>query len=213
MIAPEGMRRLLSEQKPGASSQLRAALDDLPTADRDMWLDRVLGIESLPDDGPELPRGCVPYMPCPVDLLLEVVDGAGVGEGDVFVDVGSGVGRATVLTHYLTGAGAIGIEIQRALAQSSCELARAMNISRVRTIEGDATEIVRFIQIGTVFFLYCPFSDARLARLLDDLEAIARTRQIRVCCVHLPAIQRPWLEVISAPRAELMIYRSACRAV
>ena len=213
MIDPEAMRRLLSGQKPGASAQLRAALDDLPAAVRDTWLDRVLGLESLPDDGPELPRGCVPYMPCPLDLLLQVIDDAGVGEGDVFVDVGSGVGRATVLTHYLTGAGAIGIEIQRALAQISRELTSAMNISRVKTIEGDAAEIAKFIQIGTVFFLYCPFSDARLGRLLDDLEDIARTRPIRVCCVHLPAIQRPWLEVMAAPSAELMIYRSVHRAV
>ena len=213
MIDPEAMRRLLSGQKPGASAQLRAALDDLPAAVRDTWLDRVLGLESLPDDGPELPRGCVPYMPCPLDLLLQVIDDAGVGEGDVFVDVGSGVGRATVLTHYLTGAGAIGIEIQRALVQISRELTSAMNISRVKTIEGDAAEIAKFIQIGTVFFLYCPFSDARLGRLLDDLEDIARTRPIRVCCIHLPAIQRPWLEVMAAPSAELMIYRSVHGAV
>lgn len=45
----------------------RAALLNVPKAERDAWLDFVLGLEHLPDDGPELPRGCTPYLPCPVD--------------------------------------------------------------------------------------------------------------------------------------------------
>jgi hypothetical protein len=77
----------------------RAALMRVPPTERDAWLDQVLGLDVVPDDGPELPRGCVPYMPCPVDALLRMVEHAGVQASDVFVDVGAGVGRAAALVH------------------------------------------------------------------------------------------------------------------
>ena len=95
----------------------RAALLDVPPAERDAWLDRLLGIDGLPDDDPALPRGCVPYLPCAVDAVLRVVDLAALTAADVVVDVGAGVGRAAALLHLLTGAAIVGIELQPALAQ------------------------------------------------------------------------------------------------
>jgi hypothetical protein len=87
-------------------------------------------------------------------------------------------------------------------------MARALGADRVATIAGDASELVAYVPIGTVFFLYCPFSGARLERVLDGLRAIAATRPIRICCVHLPLLDRPWLELVASPRTELVIYRS-----
>jgi hypothetical protein len=75
-------------------------------------------------------------------------------------------------------------------------------------VEGDAAEILRFISIGTVFFFYSPFGGDRLRRALDDLEAIARTREIRVCCVHMPPLERPWLVRVPSTSVDLDVYRS-----
>lgn len=208
MIEPEGMRRLLADHDPSASERLIASLDALPGRDRDGWLDSVLGIDAFAPDGPELPRGCVPYIPCTVDVILQTVDRAGITNRDVFVDIGSGVGRAAALTHFLTGAQAIGIEIQPGLVRRSRNLARTLKISKFTTVEGDASELVKLINIGTVFFLYCPFGGDRLERVLDDIEEIAMTRPIRVCCVQLPTIRRPRLELMSQENNELLIYRS-----
>ena len=96
-------------------SLFRAALLRVPPTERDAWLDSVLDLGDLPADGPDLPRGCVPYLPAPVDALLRVVERAPVRPSDVFVDVGSGVGRAVALVHLLTGAPAAGLEIERNL--------------------------------------------------------------------------------------------------
>src|SRR5262245_8402988 len=52
----------------------RGALSAVPAADRDAWIDLVLGIDGVPDDGPELPRGCTPYLPCSADTLLRMFD-------------------------------------------------------------------------------------------------------------------------------------------
>jgi hypothetical protein len=176
---------------------------------RDGWLDAVLGLEdSLVADGPELPAGCVPYLPCSVDALLRVVEHASVQAGDVFVDLGSGAGRAAALVHLLTGASAIGVEIQSGLVRASRDLATRVNLPRVSSVKGDAARLTGLIMIGSIFFLYCPFGGDRLQTVLDDLEAIARTRPIRVCCVDLPLPDLPWLERVSPPYPDLAVYRS-----
>ena len=209
---PDRIRRLLTEHDPNGAAELRASLDALPSRDRDAWFDAVLGIDAFPPDGADLPRGCVPYLPCPVDLVLRAVDRAGITSRDVFVDIGSGVGRVAALVHFLTGAGTVGIEIQPELAARSRSLAEAFDAARLTTVEGDAAELTRFLQIGTVFFLYCPFSGARLEHVVGQLEDIATTRQLQLCCVQLPALERPWLELTFSD-AELSIYRSRFGAV
>ena len=204
----ERMRERITSAPP-TPAVFRAALLEVPPAERDAWVDLVLGLESIPDDGPELPRGCVPYVPCGVDALLRVVEHAGVGVSDVFVDIGAGVGRAAVLVHLSSGASAIGLEIQPALVRVGRAVIARFPALRVALIEGDAAVLTRSIADGTVFFLYCPFSGARLETVLDDLEAIARTRQIRVCCVDLPLPPRPWLTLVSPAFEDLAVYSSA----
>lgn len=189
------------------SEAFRAALTAVPERARDGWIDEVFGLEELPTDDPALPRGCVPYLPSSVNTLLRVVDLASVGPDDVFVDVGAGLGRATVLTHLVTGAGAIGIEIQPGLVRSARALAARLNAERVSVIEGDAAMVMSAVTAGSVFFLYCPFSGDRLERVFDALEPIARSRSIRVCSLDLPLPARSWLEPISLA-GDLAVYRS-----
>jgi hypothetical protein len=122
----------------------RSVLDDIPRRERDGWLDLLWDLDEIPDDDPALPRGCVPYLPCAVATVLEAVQRASVTRDDVFVDVGSGIGRTAFLANLLTGAGCIGLE----------------------------------------------------------------TRQIRVCCVHMPPLERPWLVQLPAASADLDVYRS-----
>jgi SAM-dependent methyltransferase len=203
---PRAMRDALAagQMEP---SVFRAALTEIPERERDGWVDAVFGIEELPIDGPELPRGGVPYLPSSVNTLLRMIDLARVGPDDVFVDVGSGIGRATVLAHLLTGADAIGIEVQSALARSARELATRLHAERVSVVEGDAAVLTGTVTSGTVFFLYCPFSGDRLERVLDSLESIARARAIRVCSLDLPLPPRSWLEPVSVALG-LTVYRS-----
>jgi hypothetical protein len=137
-----------------------------------------------------------------------MVDQARVRSSDVFVDVGSGPGRAAAFVHLLTGAGVIGIEVQSGLVRAARDLTTRLLLSRVSCIEGDAVMLTSFIAIGSVFFFYCPFSDDRLVKVLRDLEVIARTRIIRVCCLDLPLPACPWLELEPPLAEDLSIYRS-----
>ena len=187
---------------------LQAALNDSPPEQRDAWLDLLWDIDEIPDDDPDLPRGCVPYLPCPVATVVNAVHDAGVTPADVFVDIGAGTGRTAFLAHVLTGAASIGIEIQPALVRAAVARADWLNLSRLRFIEGDAVDWVRFVNIGSVFFLYCPFSGERLDRFLDALEDVARVRCIRICSVDLPLLDRQWLARMPSTAKELHVYQS-----
>jgi SAM-dependent methyltransferase len=185
-----------------------AALAEIPPRDRDEWLDLLWDIDEIPPDEPDLPRGCVPYMPCAVDSVLDAVRLAGVTCDDVFVDVGSGAGRAALLAHLVTGAGCIGLEIQPGLARTAQGRADWLSLSRLRFVQGDAADMVRFIPTGTVFFLYCPFGGDRLRRFLEGLKDVARVRRIRICCVDMPPLEPPWLARVPSTSARIDVYRS-----
>lgn len=207
------VRRLRSSlvRDGSARAAFRSALLGVPPRDRDAWLDHVWDSGELPDDEPTLPAGCVPYLPCPVATVLDALKHADVTCDDVFIDVGAGLGRTAVLAHLLTGAGCVGLEIQPGLVRAARGRAAWLNLHRVRFVEGDAAELIRYMVVGTVFFLYCPFSDARLRRVLDHLEEIARTREIRVCCVSMPALDRAWLTPVPAASVDVAVYRSTLR--
>lgn len=186
----------------------REALLALPPRDRDAWVDAELGLETPPEDDATLPRGCVPYLPCAVDAVVRAIDLARVTEDDVVVDVGSGAGRAALLVHALTSATVIGLEIQPALVRASrAAIARAQT-DRVTIVEGEATALVETLTDATVFFLYCPFSGARLERLLDAIARHARAKTIRVCAVDVPLPPRPWLVATSDVAADVVVYAS-----
>jgi len=201
--------RALIEQTPRDPALFRAALASLPLVARDACVDRALGFGELPEDGPALPSGCVPYLPCPVDALLRLVEHAPVRAADVFVDVGSGLGRAAALVHLLTGARAVGIEIQPPLVAAARAHATRLRLPDLSFVEGDAVERAAALAAGSVFLLYCPFSGDRLAQLLSLLEPVARARPIRVCCLDLPLPARDWLTLAASPSPALAIYRSA----
>ena len=129
----------------------------------------------------------------------------------MFVDIGAGPGRAIALVHLLTGAGAVGVEIQPELVHAAADLTARLGLPRVRCIEGDAATVAASMVVGSVFFFYCPFSGARLEKVLDDLEPIARTRPLRLCCVNLPLPPRPWLTTAGGEGFEIDRTAAAAR--
>ena len=193
---------------PSALGDFAEALRGVPAIDRDAWVNERLGLEPPPDDGPELPGGCVPYLPCPAGSLLRLVETAAIDRSDLFVDIGAGVGRASVIVHLLTGARALGVEVQSQLVRMAQALTGRLQLGDVRFLEADAATLPEAALAGTVFFLYCPFSGARLQKVLDQLRAVAQRRPIRVACVDLPLPSCPWLEAIGAHTPELTVYRS-----
>jgi SAM-dependent methyltransferase len=185
------------------------ALLAVPFVERDAFVDRALGFGPPPDDGP-LPRGSVPYIPCGVDAIVHAVREAPVTSRGVFVDLGAGVGRALVVAHLLSGARAVGVELQPHLvAEGRAHVARLGLEGAVRLVEGDAGACP--VPEGTVFFIYASFGRDVLSRVLAWLLPLARDRRVTLCAVGFEIDGVSWLEASPTSCAELVVYRSARR--
>jgi SAM-dependent methyltransferase len=207
--ALEVQARLETQSVP--TDWFRERVMAVPSLERDAWLDAVLGLQSIPDDGPSLPRDGVPYLPCPVEALLKVVDRARIQPHDVVVDVGSGVGRSGAFISLLTGASVAGIEVQPQLVETSRGLAGRFRGLRFSVLEGDVWAHRAQLHRGSVFYLYCPFSGARLEQLMDVLGAIAQSKPMTVCAVDMPLPSRPWLEPMGEAD-DVTVFRSTAMA-
>jgi precorrin-6B methylase 2 len=185
---------------------LLEALLAVPFQKRDGWVDGLLALPELPADLPGLPPGTVPYLPCGVDAIVRTIQEAPVRAEDVFVDLGAGLGRPAVLAHLLSGARAIGVELQPHLVEQARATATQLGLGGVTFLAGDAASI--HVAEGTVFFIYASFGRAALARVLSWLERIAARRRIVLCAVDFEVHDQPWLSARASQRAELVFYDS-----
>jgi SAM-dependent methyltransferase len=209
--ADEPLRRLARTTHDAITSgalrgpALLELLLSLPVRDRDVWVDEVLGLQEPPPDVPDLPRGSVPYLPAGVDEIVAMVLEAPVQADDEFVDLGSGLGRAAILTHLLTGARACGVEIQEPLVRDATAVTAALNLAGVSFVHASAADVV---PDGSIFFLYAPCNGEMLAAVLRRVEAIARRRPIVVCTVGLEFRDVTWLRPRETSSISLAIYDS-----
>ncbi|HEY4055333.1 MAG TPA: methyltransferase domain-containing protein, partial [Kofleriaceae bacterium] len=109
---------------------LRSLIESIPFADRDPFVDELLELPPSPDDE-QLPRGAVPYLPCPVGDILTAIREAPIGPGDTFIDLGSGIGRVSILVNLLAGARTHGLEIQPQLVDLARAHAAKLGLDRV----------------------------------------------------------------------------------
>lgn len=124
----------------------------------------------------------VPFNETSDEQIEEALLEAKVGPGDVFIDLGAGLGKV-VEAAKKKGATARGIEIQRELVEKARAMGREMVCADAR--EADLAD-------GTVFYLYSPFTGRVLERVMDRLREVSKTHPIRICAVAVD-VDRPWL--------------------
>lgn len=185
----------------------QALLDLLGTVaplERDAWVDALLAIEELPSDDGVLPPGSVPYLPCGVDEIIATVLEAPLKPDGDFVVLGSGLGRAAILAHLLSGSSVSGIEIQRHLVESARARCAALGLPLTFTHANAAEVELR----GSTFFMYAPFNGDPLRRVLSRLEKLARRNPIVLCAVDVQFHDVAWLSPRPTSRIALTIYDS-----
>lgn len=195
-------RVIAGELRGGA---LLEALIAVPPAERDAWVDKLLGIAPPPPDA-ALPVGAVPYLPCGVDEILAMLRDVPIGGEDLFVDLGAGLGRVAMLVHLLTGARTRGIEIQPHLVEEARARSRALEID----VAFELGNVVDCDLDASLFFLYAPFNGALLARVLDKLRQLSQRRSFVVCTVDLE-LDVDWLVPRPSSHRAVALYDTAAR--
>ena len=151
------------------------------------------------------------YQPTPARHILRMMAIGRLSGSDVFVDLGSGLGHTAILVAILTGARAIGIEAEAAYVRSARACAGKLGLRHVSFVHQDARDAE--FSVGTVFYLYTPFTGSILAAVLRKLRDEASQRPIRICSLGpctLTLCKQPWLKSRSAPSSDqVACFRSA----
>ena len=150
------------------------------------------------------------YQPTPARHIFDLIGRTALTECDVLVDLGSGLGHVALLASICTSARTIGIELESAYIDCARQSALGLNLNNVTFIEQDAR--TADLSVGTVFYLYTPFSGTILRAVLDSLRREAASRQIRICtfgpCTPTTAREQ-WLEAMGALDADrIAVFRS-----
>ncbi|MBD8879580.1 hypothetical protein IHE49_03690 [Rhodanobacter sp. 7MK24] len=177
------------------------------------WLDEwVAGVlpHGTPAEAEALPPEMVFYQPTPARHVFDLLDRLQLGEHDTLVDLGAGLGHVPLLAAICSDARGLGIEIEHAYVESTRRCARDLHLANAHFVRGDAREAD--FGIGSVFYLYTPFTGTILREVLDALRCEAARRTFRVCsfgpCTAVLAAES-WLAADDEPRSDrVAIFRA-----
>lgn len=191
-LPPAGLRAELRRYVTGSADGGRDRDDQYDSLD--LLLGRALGLAAPAGQIAELPPGMVAYQPTPARWLLDLPERAGITPMDTFVDIGAGLGQVAILAALLSGARAIGIEIEPAYVAVARRSADLLGLGHVSFRCEDV--LSADLSAGTVFYLYTPLVGELLGQLLARLRREAAARPIRVCaygpCVPV-IVAQDWL--------------------
>ncbi len=118
------------------------------------------------------------YAPTPMPVVEAMLELAGVNEGDIVFDIGSGDGRIVIAAAELRGARAVGIELDAELVAISRKLVEEKGLGeRVRILHANALDVD--LSPATVVMLYLTPDGQQL--LLPHLSATLRPGTVVVC--------------------------------
>ena len=150
-----------------------AAYDEL-----DGFVNRVLNIGKMPASTVELAAEMVEFYKTPARVVVELAERVGFGPGDVFVDLGAGLGQVVMLVHLLTGVRALGVEIEPAYCAYARACAAELGLTEVSFVAADARDAD--LSAGTVFFLFTPFKGEVFSQVMERLRAASLGRRVWV---------------------------------
>jgi SAM-dependent methyltransferase len=160
----------------------------------DVFLNGLLADRPIPE--PTIARApeMVFYQKTPVRIIFELTRLAELKPGDLFFDIGSGLGQVCILVNLISGAATRGIEFEPAYCHYAKTTASQLNLPNVDFLSKDARDAD--YARGTVFFLYTPFEGRMLQDMLDILQKEAQKRAISIfaygpCSPHVA--RQDWL--------------------
>lgn len=187
---------------------LRAQLAQLPSYELDAWTRRLFELHREPPTTVALGPEGVGYITTHVVQVLEMA--SELTPADVFYDLGSGLGFVPILISWLTGARAIGIEIEPAFVARAREQATKLGLGeKVSFLEKDLRE--QDYPDATAVFMFYPVRGASLEAVIAKVEARGRAHPLKVYSLGLsgqPLVDQPWIEVRGQSPSGLLALQS-----
>ncbi|MBS1523365.1 MAG: class I SAM-dependent methyltransferase [Bacteroidetes bacterium] len=144
----------------------------------DIFINRLLSVEGMPEQSRPLEREMVFYQKTPAKIVFDLIRDAGFTKDDVLFDIGSGLGQVVMLVNLLAGIRTLGVEFDPAFCRYSEKCVSMLSLKNVDFINADARETD--YSLGTVFFMYTPFRGKMLQDVLEILRKESLKREIRI---------------------------------
>ncbi len=142
----------------------------------DIFINGLLSTGNMPEPVMEPEPEMVFYQKTPARIIFQLA--AAVNPGDVFVDLGAGLGQVNMLVNLISGAVSVGIECEPAYCDYAIGCATALNLPDIAFINTDARKAD--LSTGTIFFMYTPFSGGMMQEVLNILREESKKRAIRI---------------------------------
>lgn len=192
-------------------ARLRDAVRNVPGGQGDHWIEELLGIAHPPLDPEPLERELVHYVASGTSEMFDAFDRTGLGPGHVFVDYGSGLGKAVFLAALVTGARAVGIEIDGALSSVAETEGHALRVDRATFLQADARTVA--MPEADVAYVYAAFTGRTFDLVLDRLRDAVPRRPVFVCAPTVDVTRHPWLQRVHGGTSWLDVHRARARSV
>lgn len=122
------------------------------------------------------------YVPTPYSKVIASLRHVAIGPEDVFVDLGSGLGRTVFAASWLGARRAVGVEIDKSLTEAACA-----NLSRFRLPDRDIeffclpAQAYDF-QDTSLIYMFHPFGAGTMQQVCELIEAALaqRPRNLRI---------------------------------
>jgi SAM-dependent methyltransferase len=167
-----------------------AELDRTPLELRDHLIEEILDIAYPPLEQVPLPKEAVSYSPSGLAEILFVLAEAKLSHAKTFVDLGSGLGKVTLLVALFSGATSYGIELDPHLVAEARAAAASLSLDNARFIEGDLQSTP--LPPADVYYMFIP--RLRSSEIVARLQPLARERKLLLFSQALDLRQLPWLK-------------------
>jgi SAM-dependent methyltransferase len=140
----------------------------------EIW-DRRLGIHTFGWHAgtgvPGTTNSYMPFVPSVYRDTFQYLRAVGLGPDDVFVDLGSGLGRTVFAASWMGAKRAVGVELVQALTDGA-EANRKHSNLRDRDIEFVCANALEFYEPDmTILYMFHPFGETVLEQVLANLKA------------------------------------------
>jgi Histone methylation protein DOT1 len=144
----------------------------------DAFVNGLFSDQPLPVETKALLPDMVSFHKTPVRVVMGMIELAEMDSGDVFVDIGSGLGQVVLLVNLLAGVRGMGIEYEPSYCAYASAIVSRLRLTDIAFVNADARD--SDYSKGTVFFLYTPFEGRLLQDVLRLLKKQALSRMIRI---------------------------------
>ena len=116
------------------------------------------------------------YQPSPIKTLRRILNIIGVNRNFIFIDLGCGLGRTLVVAAEFEFAAVYGVELSEKLFKGLRDNVNSLNKAGLKTKNFNALLLdakdFTFPRSDTILYLYNPFSESVLRKVLENLKAM-----------------------------------------